>query len=264
MSHFNRFTGPVARPGDASNPRLAVLALIAATALWLPGSAFGQGCPPAGESCAAGVLQVIDFESFPAGTPVEGLGAVHPDLAITSLPSLATSCTTGSAMVIEELNNFPYDSYGTGSGVNGCLDGVHGFGDDHDCVLDYEFTFSPGTTVSCFSIRMLDYGDYFPFGGQNHVVRLRAWAGTTPVDQDQLTISGGSPVPTGDACTTGAGDPGNVVLNVAGTGITRVVLAFDAFPDPNVGFDDIQFCMSRGTVPVAARPWSFVKGIYRE
>jgi len=230
----------------------------------LPVLVAAQSCPAPGAACSPGVLQVIDFESLPAGTSVEGLGAVHPDLAIASLVSLATACPVGSAQVIEALNPVPYSSYGTPSGINDCLDGIHGFGDAPDCVLDYEFTFSPGTTVACFSIKMVDYGDYFPYGGGTHTVKLRAFAGVTPVDQDILTIAAGNPSPTGDACTTGTSDPGNHVFSVAGAGINRVTLSFDSFPDPNVGFDTIQFCRLRDAVPVAARQWSFIKTLYRD
>ena len=241
---------------------LGVVAAGAAVAC-IPALGAAQTCPPPGGDCSPGQLQVIDFESLAAGVTVEGLGAVHADLAIASLPSIAAPCTPGSAKVIEESNPVPYTSYGSSTSDNACLDGIHGFGDDHDCVLDYEFTFSPGTTVSCFSIRMLDYGDYFPYGGAVHNVKLRAFAGVTPVDQDVLTVSG-NPSPTGDACTTGSGDPGNYVFTVAGAGITRVTLTFDAFPDPNVGFDTIQFCRVLAPVPVAARNWAFVKTLYRD
>ena len=229
-----------------------------------PAFAAAQSCPPPGADCSPGQLQLVDFESLPAGATVEGLGAVHPDLAIATVPSIAIACPVGSAKVIEELNTVPFSSYGTPSGDNDCLDGIHGFGDAPDCVLDYEFTFSPGTTVSCFSIKMVDYGDYFPYGGATHSVRLRAYAGVTPVDQEILTIAVGNPSPTGDACTSGATDPGNHVFSVAAAGITRVTLSFDEHADPNVGFDSIQFCLLRSSVPVAARHWSFMKTLYRD
>jgi len=224
--------------------------------------AWAEPCPPPGGSCDTGALEVVDFESFAPGTVVEGLGAVHPDLAILSGPSTVGSCPTGSSGVIEELVG-PIVAYGTASGTNDCLNGIRGFGDDAACMLNYEFTFSPGTTVSCFSIRMLDYGDFFPFGGTVHEVRLRAFAGSTPIDQDILTVFG-NPAPNGDACIAIDGDPGNVVLGVVGTGITRVTLEFDAFPDPNIGFDDIQFCLVREAVPVQQVGWGRLKTWYAD
>jgi len=233
-----------------------VLALFAATAF-----AGEPACPAGGAPCPAGTLQIIDFESLPAGTPVEGLGAVHPDLAITSLTSLSPSCTPGTARVIEEFNA-AFPSYGGATGANECLDGTHGFGDDPGCALDYEFTFAPGVTVGCFSIRMLDFGDLLPYGGLTHAVTLSAYAGVTLVDQDVLTLIAPQAVATGDACN--AGDPGNHLFVVAGTGITRVTLTFDASPDPNVGFDTIQFCAVRQSVPVTGHAWGLVKSLYRD
>jgi hypothetical protein len=146
--------------------------------LWLSAPARAEICPPPGTDCTTGTLQVVDFETVSPGTSVEGLGAVHPDLAITSTPAISSSCTVGTAVGIEEFNPSPLAAYGTASGANGCLNGIRGYGDDPLCILNYEYTFSPGSTVSCFSIRLLDYGDFFPFGGVNHNVRPAAYAGS--------------------------------------------------------------------------------------
>jgi len=222
-----------------------------------------QECPPPGAVCPrGGTKMVIDFESFVTGTSVEGLGAVHPDLAIGSAAGITTACPVGTAAVIEEGNNFPFVSYSTGTFPNGCLNGIKGFGDNAGCALDYTFTFSSGTTVSCFSIRIVDFGDLLPYGGTTHVVTLQAYAGVTPVDVATLTMVGGVDLVTGDACTSQAGDPGNTLLRVAGSGIDRVTLTFDASPDPNVGFDDIQFCKDGLPVSVAPAHWGSVKTLY--
>ena len=177
----------------------------------------------------------VDFEGLAAGTSVEGAGAVDPVLTITSLPWGAgtPSCTVGSAAVIEEGNPFPFVAYGTPAAIdNGCLTGVHGFADDADCVLDYEFTFASGHTASCFSMRILDYGDYFPYGGTNHIVQLAAFdASNVLVDQDVFTVTGAVDATGGDACSTGPNAVGNHLLAVAGPGIVRVTLRFNAFPD---------------------------------
>ena len=118
-------------------------------------------------------------KGLPPGTPVEGLGTVQADLAIATLAGTAPPCTPGTARAIQEFDSgFP--SYGTTPGTNGCLNGFRGFGDDPMCTLDYEFTFSPGTTVSCFSLLMLDFGDLFPYGTANHIVTMNAYAGATP------------------------------------------------------------------------------------
>lgn len=243
-------------------PRTITGTVFAIATLSLSAAAFAEVCPAPGSACPTGSSQqTVDFEAVAPGTSVEGLGAVHPDLAITSTLVVAGSCALGSGVGIEELNPVP-PAYGTASGPNNCLNGIRGYGDDPLCVLNYEFTFSPGSSVSCFSIRMLDYGDFFPFGGVTHNVRIRGYAGVTLVDQQLLTIVGNT-VANGDACVAIQGDPGNFILGVSGAGITRVTLEFDDFGDPNVGYDDIQFCLSRGSVPAAAAQWSHVKRAYR-
>jgi hypothetical protein len=231
--------------------------------LSLAASSHAQECPPPGATCPRnGTPVAVDFESFAAGTSVEGLGAVYPDLAITTFAGASPACTVGSAQVIEAGNPTP-GAYGTASGSNDCLTGTKGFGDVGGCALDYRFTFSPGTTVSCFSIHMLDFGDFFPYGGTTHNVTLQAFAGTTLVDTDALLVSGGVQLVGGDACTAAPGDPGNHVFRVTGAGITRVLLTFDESPDPNVGFDDLQFCKDGEAVAVSRLAWSRVKSVYR-
>lgn len=239
-------------------------ALIAALALLLPVLARAQSCAPG--ACPA-VHHYVDFEGLAAGATVEGLGAVDPVLRITSVPWSAgtPSCTVGSAAVIEEGNAFPFVAYGTPLAIdNGCLTGIHGFADDADCVLDYEFTFAAGHTASCFGLRILDYGDYFPFGGTNHVVQLAAYdASSAIVDTDVFTVTGGVDNLGGDACSSGPNAVGNHLLAVAGPGIVKVTLRFNAFPDPNVGFDDITFCEAESATPALSKSWGGVKATYR-
>jgi hypothetical protein len=66
----------------------------------------------------------------------------------------------------------------------------------------------------------------------------------------------------GDACSAQAGDPGNALLRVAAPGITRVTLVFDEVTDPNVGFDDIQFCKNLGAVATTPVVWGRLKSLY--
>ena len=247
-------------------PRLSPLAaaatLAAGLTLLLPAHAGAQ-CSPA---ACAGSHAYISFESLTPGTTVEGLGAVHPDLSINSVAwPFGPTCTLGSAAAIEEGVATPFAAYGTaGSFPNGCLNGIRGFGDEQGCVLDYDFTFAPGVSVSCFSIRMLDFGDLFPFGGTTHTVTLTGYdASSAVVSQDVLTMLGAVDLVTGDACTSQGSDPGNRLFTVTGTGIVRVTLRFDAFPDPNCGFDDISFCEEAAPTPAAPRTWGAVKSAYR-
>jgi hypothetical protein len=71
---------------------LAALGLLAAT---LPSTRALAQCSPA--ACAASHA-FLDFESLAPGTPVEGPGAVHPDLVIASVAwPFGPTCTLGSA-----------------------------------------------------------------------------------------------------------------------------------------------------------------------
>lgn len=256
-------------PAPAARSRSALRLL--APALFVACAALAATTSPAGaQSCAPGACSTthhyVDFEGLAPGTSVEGAGAVDPVLTITSLPWSAgtPSCTVGSAAVIEEGNPFPFVAYGTPTAIdNGCLTGLRGFADDAECVLDYEFTFAPGHAASCFGIRILDYGDYYPYGGTNHVVQLAAFdAGNVLVDQDVFAVSGPVDLGGGDACSATPNAVGNHLLSVAGPGIVRVTLRFNAFPDPNVGFDDVTFCESEVPTPAAAASWGRVKAAY--
>ena len=251
---------PVRIPAHRS-ASLACLALVLVAAF---SSHAGAQCSPV--SCTGSFVH-LDFEGLTPGTPVEGLGAVHPDLAITSVAwSFGPTCTLGSAAAIEEGVAVPFAAYGTaGSFPNGCLNGIRGFGDSQGCVLDYDFTFAPGVTLSCFGIRMLDFGDLFPFGGTTHTVTVTAYdAGNVQIAQDQLVMLGGVDLLAGDACDAQASDPGNHFFTVAGTGIVKVTLRFDAVPDPNVGFDDIVFCETGDPTPAHRKTWGALKTLYRD
>ena len=244
---------------------LAVLLL--GLSLLAPPPAHAQShtstCIPA--NCL-GTFHGLGFESLVPGTSVEGPGAVDPDLVITSVPwALGPSCPAGSAQVIVEGSPVPYPAYTAGATnvPNDCLTGTHGFADDQSCVLDYDFTFAPGVTVNCFGIRILDYGDYFPFGGTTHQVLLTAYdASNAVVDTDVLLVSGGEDLTGGDACVSQASQ-GNVRLEVAGAGIVKIKLTYDAFPDPNVGYDDVSFCKVESPTPNLKRTWGSVKRTYR-
>lgn len=245
-------------------PAFVICTLMLALALGVSGPATAKVCTPA--VCGAGLHKYIDFESLAPGATVEGPGAVHPDLTITSVAwPFSPSCVPGGAEVVQSGNPFPFAGYGAGANIpNGCLNGTKGFADSAGCVLDYDFTFKPGLTVSCFSIRIVDFGDLFPFGGATHQVLLTAYdAGNNIVDQAQLLMIGGVNLVTGDACTSQAGDPGNTILGVGGAGIVKVSLTYDSSPDPNVGYDDIAFCEEIGTTPAAHSNWGTVRRVYR-
>jgi hypothetical protein len=243
-------------------PRFAALLLPALAVAWIAAHATPARaqCPPA--ACTATPV-VVGFESLVPGAPVEGLGAVHPLLNITSVAwPFAPSCG-GPAFAIGV--GVTPASYGTGSSTtNGCLDGAGGFGDSTGCVLEYDFTFSSGVEVTCFSIRMLDYGDLYPFGTAAHQVALTAFdASNAVVDQDLLNTFGAVDLTGGDACTAGPNGSGDHFFTVTGTGIVRVRLSFDGSPDPNVGFDDISFCAIVGPTSARGTTWGALKSHYR-
>jgi len=233
-------------------------------ALLLVGASALAAAPCTPASCTA-TFHGITFESLAPGSPVEGLGTVDPLLGIASVPwAFGAGCPLGSSRVIEEGNVLPFISYATASGPNGCLDGIHGMGHPANCVLDYDFTFASGVTVGCFAVKMVDFGDYYPYGGTVHNATLTAYDASHAV-VSVATLTGGASVDStsGDACLSQAGLPGNYVLSVGGAGITRVELRFDSNPDPNVGFDSIAFCVL--TPPTANRPrsWGTLKARYR-
>lgn len=242
----------------ASVVPLTLLAFVACLAT----SAHAAPCTPA--SCT-GTFRGVTFESLAPGSLVEGLGTVAPTLAITSVPwAFGAGCPVGSTRVIEEGNLVPFSSYSSASGINGCLDGVRGMGHPANCVLDYDFTFAPGVTVGCFSMNMVDFGDYYPYGGAVHGATLTAYDASHAV-VDVASLAGGAAVDStsGDACLSQAGLPGNFVFSVSGPGITRVELRFGPSPDPNVGFDSIAWCELSAPTAVTRRSWGRVKSIYR-
>ena len=236
----------------------AVLAL----ALLVAASRAQAQCTPA--SCSDTHVY-LDFEGIGPGTSVEGLGAVHPYLRITSVTwPFGPSCTVGSAVGIEEGVSVPFSYDTAGSFPNGCLNGIRGFGDAGGCVLDYDFTFAPGVTVSCFSFRMFDYGDFYPFGTAGHAVQVVAYdAANAVVDTDVLSTSGAVDATGGDACLSDPNSTGNHFFTVTGPGIVKVTLRFNAQPDPNVGFDDVSFCAREVATSVTPASWGRVKTIWR-
>jgi hypothetical protein len=246
-----------------SPARRVLLASFLFAAVLLPAPQALAQCVPA---ACAGTPVYLDFEGLAPGTAVEGLGVLHPYLEITSVAwPFGPTCPPGSAASIEEGVAVPV-SYGTaGAFPNGCLGGIRGYGDDSGCVLDYDFTFAPGVTVSCFSFRMVDYGDLYPYGTAAHQVDVVAYdAANNVVDTDQLLAFGAVDATAGDACGAGPnGDPGNKLFTVTGAGIVRVTLRFDASPDPNVGFDDLSFCAHVEATPAAPASWGRLKTIYR-
>jgi hypothetical protein len=129
----------------------------------------------------------------------------------------------------------------------------------------YTFTFAAGVSVGRFSIVLLDWGDFLPFGenpDHRSEVTVRGYdAVGEVVDSETLgfttsnaakngriTPEFGNLTVSGDACTARWGEPGRHEFVVTGPGIVRVELRFRdrASMDPNVALDRIQYWINDG------------------
>lgn len=140
--------------------------------------------------------------------------------------------------------------------LNGGLTGDGGFSDliTQSSIQPhlYTFTFAPGTTVSSFSVRMLDFGDLDPTLSTAHYAKMTAFnASGVEIGRQELNYNTTSPYfspvygslfVAGDAINAQPGQPGKWTWKVNGSGITKVVLEFGAGFDPNIGFDTLSFC----------------------
>ena len=202
---------------------------------------------------SACVPTVVDPDLSPlsAGTPIEGLGTVHPWLDIQA---------KGTAEhVLEGLNAIPavYASIvpGVGTVFNAGMVAAGGFSDPTTRSAgeahQYTFTFAPGVTISNFMLHMLDFGDYNPTGSSSHLVSMTAYnASNVAVTSQQLSYTTdaafvspvyGDLLVSGDANAALPQQPGNWTWDVSGTGITRISLDFGVGHDPNMGLDIIGF-----------------------
>lgn len=181
------------------------------------------------------------------GDSIEGVGILLPYLTISSLGNVVVLADGDDTAVTYGAPN------GATSRENGCIGTIksdYGFG-DLDRNHDYTFTFTSGVTVNSFSLRMLDFGDFFKYGGTNHAIKMTAYdtANNIVGTADQLTVTGGRDLTTGDACTASEGQPGNYVFEVDGPGIVKVEIEPVASIDPNIGFNDICFTINYVPLP---------------
>jgi len=196
--------------------------------------------------------QVItaDFSRVATGQSVEGMGVVAPGLNIDA-KGTAVSLRSNTA---PKAYSAPNDS----PAVNNGLSPSGGFSDiTTQSALQahsYTFTFAPGTSVSNFSLHMLDYGDWNVPSDTFHYASMTAYnsSGVVVAKQELSFTSPPMPIPrssnifgdlwfTGDAITARPGEPGNWTWNVSGSGIVKVVLEFGAGFDPNIAFDTLTF-----------------------
>lgn len=181
------------------------------------------------------------------GGSVEGLGVVAPGLNIDA---------KGTAVSLREAQEpIAWGAPHANPIYNGGLAPSSGFSDmvtkTERQAHQYTFTFAPNVSVTNFSLRMLDYGDFNPSGAREHYVSMTAYdINGNVVSRSELSfvtdINGISPEYgdlryTGDAVTGLPGQPGNWTWNVSGNGIVRIVLDSGVGYDPYIGFDTLSF-----------------------
>jgi uncharacterized repeat protein (TIGR02543 family) len=165
----------------------------------------------------------------------------------------------------------PPSAYGApnvsgGSTINGCLPG-DGFVDQGDPAQGYltesrkhayTFSFAPGVTVTQFSLLLLDWGDFLPFGVSPDTIHsvimtaynangvaattTKSFISTSSLHQNRPSNLGNLGT-VGDACSAALGEPGRMPLEVTGQGITKVTLAFKnrESTDPNIALANLSF-----------------------
>jgi hypothetical protein len=203
-------------------------------------------CP---QACTPAAI-TADFSRVATGQSVEGMGVVAPGLNIDA---------KGTAVSLRS-NSDPkaYGAPNDNPALNNGLSPSGGFSDiTTQSALQahsYTFTFAPGTSVSNFSLHMLDYGDWNVPSDTFHYASMTAYnsSGVVVAKQELSFTSPPMPIPrssnifgdlwfTGDAITARPGEPGNWTWNVSGSGIVKVVLEFGAGFDPNIAFDTLTF-----------------------
>jgi hypothetical protein len=214
------------------------------------------------EVCQPKVVNA-DFSPVTVGQSVEGMGAVAPGLNIDAKGTASKIQPGVEPTIYISPNNVP-------TAVNAGIVANGGFTDYTTKVAgqahQYTFTFASGMTVSNFSVRMYDFGDYNPTYSTNHYASMIAYNAqgaevarhelsyTTPaVLSPTSSNSYGNLQVSGDATQALPGQPGNWTWNVSGEGIVRIVLSFGEGYDPNIGFTLLSYtttdCSSTATPP---------------
>ena len=207
----------------------------------------------------------MDFAALPAGSSVEGLGVLHPALNISS---------TGNTVAIYENDatavgyGAPNASAGVGESILNNGVGLLGGFVDLDKLHEYEFSFEAGSSVSSFSLKILDYGDFNAAHATEHTVSLVAYdSNDSVIATSELEFTSDNSVnPTmgsagnlqfsGDAITAMPQDPGNFIFAVEGNGITHLSLEFTnntgeghQVSDPNFALAVLCFVPEEQTQP---------------
>ena len=158
---------------------------------------------------------------------------------------------------------------GTQNLTNGCLP-AGGFVDIGSGTFaastrkhQYSFSFPAGTTVTQFSLRLSDWGDFLPNGaapGDTLAATLAGYnaagdqvaASTFTFHSSSSAVSHrpslefGDLAIAGDACSAPDGQPGNARFGITGQGIARVEFSFANLPstDPLVALSSVGYTLS--------------------
>ncbi|OJJ23587.1 hypothetical protein BKI52_04285 [marine bacterium AO1-C] len=212
----------------------------------------------------------VVFNDVTPGTVVEGMGVLHPLLDIRTSGGAAKILVEGGADKVyitpKGSNGSMDDDINTdtkGRIINGCIGA--GFADTRpikDRLHDYAFNFKPGTKVSSFSLKMVDYGDWNPSKATNHSVALVAYdASGNVIDKHELkhtTQAGKTLGKAGDACNSKEGESGKYTFTVKGQGIAQVKLEFEnngskyggkRSSDPNIAINKVCFIVDQDQNP---------------
>ena len=232
------------------------------------------GAVSAGLLLAAGSARAacdVKVQLPSGGTSVVGAGTLHPLLNIES------SGGNDVRAIVEQQNPVAYgaNSGGVQNVINACAGSGGGFADLGDSFGSwqsknhaYSFRFVGGT-VSEFQLRMLDWGDYLPYGacggGVCNATLIGYDAKDDVVAKDSISFSStgnqkygrpsdefGSLENSGDACEAQDGQPGRYKFTLKAKGIARVQLVFKdkASIDPHMALAELCFTPEIVTIQV--------------
>ncbi|GAB4141337.1 MAG: hypothetical protein Fur0024_3350 [Patescibacteria group bacterium] len=206
-------------------------------------------------SNASSNMTCIDFSKFSAGTSIEGQNKISDFLTIKTSTGKGKIVKEGiipQAYIVPKRSRY----YKT----NGCLNsGFADIGNASEKQHSYEFIFSEGIEVNNFSLKLLDYGDWNPFGAKNSSVKMVGFNKNGEIvategfdfNSKTRTLTNGQ-VFNGGACEDAEGLPGNYKFNLEGEKIVRVTLSFkndgkykNSSSDPNIALKDLCFSKSQ-------------------
>ena len=217
----------------------------------------------------------------PAGQSVVGQGVVHP------LLNIETSGGNDVVALREETSPVAYGG-GAQNIANECLGPDGGFADLGNTTFQYEtrnhqYAFAFTKPISEFTIRMVDWGDFLPYGGnadQTYAMTVTAYnAANEVVDTDTIQFTSDSTAVrnrpsnefgplniAGDACLSAPGDPGNYTFHVQGSGIVRVTLAprDRQSTDPFIALSNLGFTVEALPVQIDVKPGDSINSLNRK